>query len=77
MRYAIFLEDEMVMGNMVTQEINLEEKRVYAPTPMIQEPFFSIPVAAAPTVHDTMVTTPIVSSPMATTNENDALKEII
>ena len=38
-RHAVFLEDEMMRGSMVAREINLEEKRVYAPTPMIHEPF--------------------------------------
>jgi len=35
------------------------------PTPMVQEPFFSLPVAAAPTVQDTIVTAPVVGSPIA------------
>ena len=39
-RDAVFLEDEMMRGSMVAREIDLEEKRVYAPTPMIYEPFF-------------------------------------
>ncbi|KAM0893325.1 hypothetical protein ACQ4PT_025194 [Festuca glaucescens] len=59
----------MIRGSTVSREINLEEKRVYAPTPMIQEPFFSIPAAAAPT-QDNVTATPVVSSPVATTNEN-------
>jgi hypothetical protein len=42
---------------------------VHAPTPMIREPFFSIRVVA-PTVHDTVASTPIFSSLMATMNEN-------
>jgi len=66
----VFLEDEMVRGSMVAREMNLEEKRVYVPTPMVQEPFFSLPVAVAPTVQDTIVTAPVVSSPMATINEH-------
>ncbi|KAK1696617.1 hypothetical protein QYE76_013314 [Lolium multiflorum] len=61
--------DEMIRGSTVSREINLEEKRVYAPTPMIQEPFFSIPAAAAPT-QDDVIATPVVSSPVATMNEN-------
>ena len=48
-RHVVFQEDEMMRGSMVAQEIDLEEKRVYAPTPMIHEPFFSLPAAAAPT----------------------------
>jgi hypothetical protein len=70
-RHAVFLEDDMVTGSMVAQEINLEEKRVYVPTPMVEEPYFSLPVAAAPTVQDTEVTTPVVSSPMETVNKNE------
>ena len=34
-RHAMFLEDDMVRGSMVAREINLEEKRVYVPTPMV------------------------------------------
>ena len=53
----------------VAREINLEEKRVHVPTPMVQEPFFMLPVVAIPTVQDTVVTAPVVSSPVATMNE--------
>ena len=54
MRHAVFLEDEMIRESMVAQEIDLEEKRVYAPTPMIHESFFSLPAVATPTVQDTV-----------------------
>ena len=37
---------------------------------MVHEPFFSLPVAA-PTVQDTVVTAPVVSSPVATINEHE------
>ena len=54
------------------------------PTPMIEEPFFSLPVAAAPTmpdivmpapaaaptIPDIVVPTPIVSCPAVATNDN-------
>ena len=40
---------------------------------MVQEPFFTLPVVAVPTVQDTVVTTHIVSSPMATMNEYEDL----
>jgi hypothetical protein len=40
-RHAVFLEDELMRGDMVAQKIDLEEKRVHAPNPMTQEPFFS------------------------------------
>ena len=56
---------------MVPQEISLEEKLVHVPTPMIQEPFFSIPAVVAPTVEETVVATPVVSSPVTSTQENE------
>ena len=55
---------------MVAREIVLEVKRVYAPTPMIHEPIFSLHAVAAPTVQDTMVSAPVVIPPVATMNEN-------
>ena len=56
---------------MVAREISFEEKRVYMPTPMVQEPFFMLPVVVVPTVQDTVVTTHVVSSPVATMNEHE------
>ena len=56
---------------MVAREIDLEVKRVYAPTPMIHKPTFSLHAVAAPTVQDTMVSAPVVISPEATMNENE------
>ena len=38
---------------------------------MVQELFFSLPVASALTVQDTIVTASIISSPMATINEHE------
>ena len=61
----------MVRGSMIAREINFEEKRVYVLTPIVQEPFFTLPVVAVQTVQDTIVTSPIVSSPMATMNEHE------
>ena len=61
----------MVREIMVAREINFEEKRIYVPTSMVQELFFSLPVAAAPIVQDTVVTTHVVSSPVATINEHE------
>jgi hypothetical protein len=37
MRHVVFLEDEMMREIIVPQEISLEEKRIYVPTPMIHE----------------------------------------
>ena len=56
---------------MVAREIDLEVKRVYAPTSIIHEPFFSLPAVAAPTVQDTMVSASIVIPPMATMNDDE------
>ena len=50
MRHAVFLEDELMRGSMVAREIDLEVKRVYAPTLMIHEPIFSLHAVAAPTM---------------------------
>jgi hypothetical protein len=44
MRHAIFLEDKMMRRSNVPQEISLEEKRVYVPTPMIHELILSVHV---------------------------------
>ena len=74
----------MVRGSMVAREIDLQEKRVCVPTPMIEEPFFSLLVAAAPTIPDIVVPapaaaltipdivmpTPIVSCPAVTINDD-------
>ena len=56
---------------MVAREISFKEKRVYVPTPMVQETFFTLLIIAIPTVQDTIITTPIVSSPMSTMNEHE------
>ena len=56
---------------MVAREIDLEEKRVYAPTLMIHEPFFSLPAVAAPTMQDTVVPAPVVIPPVATMNDDN------
>jgi hypothetical protein len=70
-RHTVFLEKELIRGSMVVREINIKEKRVYVPTLMVQEPFFTLPVVAAPTVQDTVVTAPVVSSPVATINKHE------
>jgi hypothetical protein len=55
----------------VARKIDLEEKRVYAPNPMIQELFFELPVFATPTMQDTMVSAPVVIPPVATMNGDE------
>ena len=70
-RHAVFLEDELMRGSMVARIIDLKEKRVYAPTPIIHEPFFSLPAVTTPTVQDTVVPTPVVIPPVATMNDDE------
>jgi hypothetical protein len=83
MRHAIFLEDEVIRGSTIPRDIRLEEKRVYVPTPIVRELFFSVPATVTPIVHGNVVVkpvvdslvpmavTPIVGSPMAETNEEE------
>jgi hypothetical protein len=61
----------MMRGSMVARKIDLEEKQVCVPTPMIQESFFELPVLIAPTVRDTVVPTHVVSSPVVIMNDNE------
>ena len=56
---------------MVARKIDLEEKRVFVPTPMTQKPYFSLPMVAAPIEQETAVPTPVVSSPDVATNGNE------
>jgi hypothetical protein len=44
---------------MISLEIRREEKQVYVPTPMAQEPFFSIHATVTPIVHSNVVVEPI------------------
>jgi hypothetical protein len=55
---------------MVARKIDLEEKRVHAPNPMIQEPFFSLPVVPAPTIPEVAVQATVVTPPMTTRCED-------
>jgi hypothetical protein len=48
--HAVFLESEMVRGSMVPRQIDLEEKWVHVPTPMIQELVFLPRVVPTPAV---------------------------
>jgi hypothetical protein len=56
---------------MVARNIDLEEKQVCVPTPIIQKPFFELPILVAPIVRDTIVPTSVVSSPVATMNNDE------
>ena len=43
---------------------------MFVPTPMVQEPYFTLPVVAGPTTRDTVAPAPVVCSPMATATSN-------
>jgi hypothetical protein len=43
-RHVVFLEDEVMRGSTVPQQIGLEEKRVYVPTPMTHKLIPHVPV---------------------------------
>ena len=70
-RHATFFEDQMIRGSMAARKIDLEEKRVFVPTPMTQEPYFFLPVTVAPAVQRTAMPTSVVSSPNVAANENE------
>jgi hypothetical protein len=71
----------VIRGSTVPREIRLEEKRVCVPTPMVAEPFFSVPAAVTPMTQGNVVAelvadspvpmakTPIVGSPMIEVDE--------
>jgi hypothetical protein len=69
-RHAVFLEEEMIRGSVTARKIDLEEKRVYAPNPVIQEPFFELPAFAVPPVQVTSMPASVVTPPRVTQNEN-------
>jgi hypothetical protein len=80
-RHTIFIADEVIRGSTVSLETRLEEKRVCVLTPMVAEPFFSVPAAVTPMVQGNVATelivdspvpvatTPILGSPMAEVDE--------
>jgi hypothetical protein len=69
-RHVVFLEDEMIRGSMVVWKIDLAEKRVCAPNPMIQEPYFSLPVVPAPTAPEVVVQAPVATLLVAIMSED-------
>jgi hypothetical protein len=64
----------MIKGSKVLEEVDLQEKRVYFPISMVEEPYFSIPAVVPPTVFLTGGATPTanVASPSASTTEQVA-----
>jgi hypothetical protein len=79
MRHDVFLDNEAIRGSTVPREIRLEEERVYVPTLMFVEPFFSVPATITPMVQGNVVGDPIVDSPVlvaATPNVGSPLAEV-
>jgi hypothetical protein len=54
-RHIVFIEDEVIRGSAIPQEIRLEEKRVCVPILMVAEPFFSVLAAVTPMVQGNVV----------------------
>jgi hypothetical protein len=71
-RHAVFLEDEMMRGSMVAQKIDLEEKRVHAPTDD-SGAIFSLPVVPAPIIREVAVQAPVVTPPVTIMCEDPEL----
>jgi hypothetical protein len=63
-RHIVFLEDDVIRGSTVPREIRLEEKRVCVPTPMVAEPFFSVPAIVTPMTQGNVVVEPVADSPV-------------
>jgi hypothetical protein len=66
-RHTVFLEDEVITESMVPQEIRLEEKRICMPTPLVAEPFFSVPAAITSMAQGNVVVELITDSPVPMT----------
>ncbi|WVZ82074.1 hypothetical protein U9M48_029381 [Paspalum notatum var. saurae] len=56
---------------MAPREVNLQEKRMYVPFPMVEEPYFSMFAEAAPPVQPTVVATPTVDVGSSGTTANE------
>jgi hypothetical protein len=63
-RHAVFLEDKVIRGSTVPREIWLEEKRVCMSTPMVAEPFFSVPATVTPMTQGNVIAEPVADSPV-------------
>jgi hypothetical protein len=64
MRHTIFLEDDVIRRSTVPREIRLEEKRVYVPTLMVAELFFSVLATITPIVLGDVVAESVLDSPV-------------
>ena len=67
----MFLKNDMIRESSVRREINLEEKRAYAPIPMVEEHYFSIPAETTPPVQTTVVASPVVDVGVSSTQHTE------
>jgi hypothetical protein len=61
----------MIRGSKAVRKIDLEEKRVCAPTHIVEEPYFELPTVPIATVQPTVVPEPVVSTPVPSVEENE------
>ena len=47
--HAIFREDDIIKSSKVLIEVDLQEKRTYVLIPMVEEPYFLMPIEVPPT----------------------------
>ena len=76
-RHDVFLENDMIRGSGASREIDLEEKRVYAPTPIIEEPYFSLPTEITPPEQRTHNAFPDVDVESSGTAQNEKIRETL
>jgi NADH:ubiquinone oxidoreductase subunit H len=62
MRHAVFLEYEVIKESTIPREIQLEEKWIYVPTPIVAKPFFLVSATVTPIVQSNVVVEHVVDS---------------
>jgi len=67
----------MIRGSGASREIDLEEKRVYAPTPIIEEPYFSLPTEITPSMQRTHDAVPDVDVESSGTAQSEEIRETL
>ena len=67
----------MIRGSGANREIDLEEKSVYAPTPIIEEPYFSLPTEITPSMQRTHDVVPDVDVESSGTAQSEEIRETL
>ena len=67
----------MIRGSGANREIDLEEKSVYAPTPIIEEPYFSLPTEITTPEQRTHDAFPDVDVESSGTAQNEEIRETL